>query len=310
MSLRRVVSFVLLEQAVIATDTVAQRTPLHAEKYRPQFHVTSSTDWLNDPNGLVYFDGEYHPFFQRVSGSNDGNTIVKSWGHAVSADLVHWTQLPDAISPDEHGSIWSGSTVVDWHDASGLGRDDKPPLIAFYTNATTPFDQQLAYSTDRGRTWTKDPTPILANLHGANRDPKVIWHEPTRRWVMALYLDEPGHYALFASSDLKMWGKPKDVTLEGDNGCPDFFPLALDGDASKTKWIFTGASARYVVGTFDGKAFTPETDSLVGEYGPNFYAAQTFSDEPTGRRVQIGWMRGGRNPGMPFNQQMSIARAT
>ena len=299
----------LLTIGAITTATAAARAddvPRYTEPLRPQFHFTSKTDWINDPNGLVFYDGEYHLFFQRVPGSNDGNTITKAWGHAVSTNLVHWTQLPDAISPDDQGSIWSGSAVVDWKNSSGFGKDGKPPLVAFYTNAKTPFDQRLAYSNDRGRTWTKVATPILANIHGQNRDPKVIWHGPTQRWVMALYLDEPSHYALFTSPDCKAWTKLQDVALEGDNECPDFFPLALDGDASKTKWIFTGASARYIVGTFDGKAFTPETDSLVGEHGPNFYAAQTFSDEPTGRRIQIGWMRDGRYPGMPFNQQMSF----
>lgn len=283
--------------------------PTYAEALRPQFHFTSKTDWINDPNGCVYFDGEYHLFFQRVPGSNDGNTATKSWGHAVSTDLVHWKQLDDAISPDESGSIWSGSAVVDWHNTSGFGKDGKPPLIALYTrmDEKNSSDQRLAYSTDRGRTWTKYDKSVLPHIHGINRDPKVIWHEPTQRWVMALYLDERHHFALFTSSDLKNWTTLQDVTLEGDDECPDFFPLALDGDPAKEKWIFTAANGRYVVGSFDGKRFTPETDVLIGDHGNgNFYAAQTWSDAPDGRRIQIAWLRDGKFEGMPFNQQLTF----
>jgi fructan beta-fructosidase len=296
----------LMLQATAQADSPA----LYAEKLRPQFHFTSTTDWINDPNGVVFFEGEYHLFFQRVPGSNDGNTTTKSWGHAVSTDLVHWKQSKDdALSPDEKGSIWSGSAVVDWNNTSGFGVDGKPPLVAAYTNAKAPFDQRLAYSTDRGRTWTKVAEPVLANIHANNRDPKLIWHEPTKRWVMALYLDRRSHFALFISPNLKTWTHLQDVTLEGDDECPDFFPLNLDGDPARTKWIFTGANGKYLVGNFDGNSFTPETDVLVGDHGNgNFYAPQTWSDVPEsdGRRIQIAWFRDGRFPGMPFNQQLSF----
>lgn len=292
--------------SVRADDAVAS----YAEKLRPQFHFSSSTDWINDPNGLVFYEGEYHLFFQRVPGSNDGNTITKSWGHAVSTDLVHWKQSPkDAISPDEAGSIWSGSAVVDWNNTSGFGVDGKPPLIALYTrmDEKNQSDQRLAYSTDRGRTWTKYDKSVLPHIHGINRDPKVIWHEPTKRWVMALYLDRRSHFTLFTSPNLKDWTHLQDVTLETDDECPDFFPLNLDGDAARQKWIYTGANGKYVVGSFDGNRFTPESDVLIGDHGNgNFYAAQTYSDAPDGRRIQIAWFRDGKFPGMPFNQQLSF----
>ncbi|MGC4033295.1 MAG: glycoside hydrolase family 32 protein [Tepidisphaeraceae bacterium] len=295
--------------ACLATLAVAaEPLPTYTEKYRPQFHFTAARDWLNDPNGLVYYEGEYHLFFQRRVGKllSDGNM---TWGHAVSTDLMHWRELPDAITPDEHGSIWSGSAVVDWNNTTGFGKDGKPPLVAMYTAAKDPFSQHLAYSTDKGRTWTKYVgNPVLPNIHGKNRDPKVIWHEPTKKWVMALYLDRRHEFAIFDSPDLKNWTKLQDVTLDGDDECPDFFPLPLDGDKSKIKWVFTGANARYVVGTFDGKTFTRETDVMPSEFGGSYYAAQTYSDTPDGRRIQIGWLRrdGVLPDNMPFNQQMSV----
>ena len=303
------ISPTLLAATLMIPIASAQNSPpLYTEKYRPQFHFTSDRDWLNDPNGMVYFDGEYHLYFQRRVGQlhSDGNM---TWGHAVSLDLVHWAQLPDAIKPDEHGSIWSGSAVVDWNNTSGFGKDGKPPLVAFYTAAKEPFHQRLVYSNDRGRSWTQyDGNPVIPYVNGKNRDPKVIWDKASKQWLLVLYLDRPNEFALYASPDLKSWKMLQTITMD-DNECPDFFPLPLDDDASKTMWVFTAADSRYLLGTFDGKHFTPTTDTLRCERGPNYYAAQTFSDTRDGRRIQIGWMRrDGEYPEMPFNQQMSFPR--
>jgi sucrose-6-phosphate hydrolase SacC (GH32 family) len=172
---------------------------------------------------------------------------------------MHWTELADALSPDENGSIWSGSAVVDWKNTTGFGKDGKPPLVAMYTRAKNPFAQCLAYSNDKGRTWTKfSGNPVLPYINGRNRDPKVIWYEPTKQWIMALHSDREHEFWLFSSPDMKSWTKLQDVTLDGDNECPDFFPLVVIpggtngiGD-QQTKWVFTAANARYVVGTFDG----------------------------------------------------------
>ena len=301
-------SFALLATLLMIPLAPAETPPTYAEKYRPQFHFTSDRDWLNDPNGMVYFDGEYHLYFQRRVGKlhSDGEM---TWGHAVSPDMVHWQQLPDAIKPDEHGSIWSGSAVVDWDNTSGFGTGGKPPFVAFYTAAKDPFHQRLVYSNDRGRTWTQYAgNPVIPYVHGKNRDPKVIWDKASKQWLLTLYLDRPNEFALYASPDLKSWRQLQTITLD-DNECPDFFPLPLDGDASQTRWVFTAADNRYVLGTFDGKQFTPTTDTLRCERGVSYYAAQTFSDTPDGRRTQIGWMRrDGEYPGMPFNQQMSFPR--
>lgn len=304
-------TFVALLTVVLMTPIAQSQTtqPLYAEKWRPQFHFTSDRDWLNDPNGMVYFDGEYHLFFQRRVGKlhSDGEM---TWGHAVSPDMVHWQQLPDAIRPDEHGSIWSGSAVVDWDNTSGLGQNGKPPLVAFYTAAKNPFHQRLVYSNDRGRTWAQyDGNPVIPFMYERTRDPKVIWDNASKQWVLVLYTDRPNEFALFASSNLKAWTKLQTLTLD-DNECPDFFPMPVDGDANHTLWVFTAADNRYLLGAFDGKQFTPLTDTLRCERGGSYYAAQTFSDTPDGRRTQIGWLRrDGEFPGnMPFNQQMAFPR--
>lgn len=287
---------------------------LYQETYRPQFHFTPKRNWTNDPNGLVFFKGEYHLFFQHnPEGINWGNM---TWGHAVSRDLVHWRQLDHAIHPDRLGTIFSGSAVVDWNNTAGFQTGDEKVLVAMYTSAGShaepkvPFTQSIAYSNDRGRTWTKyEGNPVLGHIVGNNRDPKVMWHEPTKRWVMALYLDK-NDFVLFSSPDLKEWTKLCDVPLPGSTECPDFFELPVDGDQSNKQWLFWGGNGTYWLGSFDGRKFTPEEGPFQSRWGANCYAAQTYADIPAsdGRRIQIAWMAGGKFPGMPFNQQMSFPR--
>ncbi len=279
---------------------------LYQEVYRPQFHFTAKKNWLNDPNGLVYYQGEYHLFFQHnPSGINWGNI---TWGHAVSSDMVQWKQLANAIEPDELGMIFSGSGVVDWDNTAGFQSGKQAAMVNIYTSAGKPFTQSIAYSNDRGRTWTKyEKNPVLGHIIGGNRDPKIIWHAPSKRWVMALYLDG-NDYALFSSSNLKQWERLCDIQLPGSSECPDIFELPVDGDKEKTKWVFWGANGNYIMGTFDGRIFRRESEVLRSDWGANFYAAQTWSAVPNsdGRRLQIAWMRDGKYPGMPFNQQMSF----
>ena len=302
--------FVGMSLAVLNASALTRAADkAYDEKYRPQFHFSAARDWLNDPNGLVYYDGEYHLFFQRLPGRLESDGTAMAWGHAVSPDLVHWTQLTDAFTADATHNFWSGSAVVDWQNTSGFGSDGRPPMVAFYTNAKPPFAQHVAYSNDRGRTWTQFAgNPVVAHVNGQNRDPKVVWHAQSKQWVMAIYLDQPARYALYTSPNLTAWTPLQEVTLDFDGECPDFFPLNLDGDPAKQKWVFTGAGTHYVVGTFDGKTFARETDSTDADRGNGLYAAQTFSDIPAGdgRRVQIGWMRGPHYDGMPFSQNMSF----
>jgi fructan beta-fructosidase len=284
---------------------------LYEEKYRPQFHFTPRENWTNDPNGLVYYKGEYHLFFQHNPfGINWGNM---TWGHAISKDLIHWKQLPNAIEPDELGTIYSGSAVVDWNNTSGFQTGKENVLVAFYTSAgehapvERPYTQSIAYSNDRGRTWVKyKGNPVIEHIRGSNRDPKVIWHEPTKTWIMALYLDD-NDFILLSSKNLKRWTRIQDIKLPGSSECPDFFPMAVDGDRNNIRWLFWGGNGRYLLGSFDGRRFRPETEPLESVIG-NYYAAQTYSDIPEsdGRRIQIAWMAKGKFPDMPFNQQMSI----
>ena len=216
---------------IIMTDEnpieAIKTAPLYSETYRPQFHFTAERNWLNDPNGLVYFGGEYHLFFQHnPEGTEWGNM---TWGHALSTDLLHWKQQPHALFPDTLGTMFSGSGVVDWNNTTGFRSPDAktPPLVMIYTAAGDtspaskgqPFTQCLAYSNDKGRTWTKyTGNPILKQIAGGNRDPKVVWYAPTNQWIMALYL-EKNEFAFFTSPNLKNWTLLHKMDVPGTDEC-------------------------------------------------------------------------------------------
>jgi sucrose-6-phosphate hydrolase SacC (GH32 family) len=285
---------------------------LYREPLRGQFHFSAKRGWNNDPNGLVLFKGEYHLFFQHNPyGWAWGNM---HWGHAVSRDLVHWQEVGDTLAPDEFGPMFSGSAVVDWKNTSGLGKPGEPPLVLIYTAAGNPTVQCIASSTD-GRHFTKYPgNPVLKQITGGNRDPKVMWHEPTKKWVMVLYVELPNRkhtVHFFTSPNLRDWTLAS--ITEGVAGsnylfeCPDFFELAVDGDGSQRKWVLFGANSEYAIGSFNGTHFAPEQTKLPGHRGKGFYAAQTFSDIPAedGRRILIGWFQT-ETKGMPFNQSMTV----
>jgi len=298
-----------LEQ-VTQSDTIPGTQNLYHEALRPQFHFSAQRGWLNDPNGLSFFNGEYHLFFQHSPFS--WGDAMKHWGQAVSRDLVHWQEVDEALYPDEFGAMWSGSGAVDWKNTSGFGKNGQEPLVLIYTAAGNPFTQCIAYSTD-GRNFTKYAgNPVIQNVTGGNRDPRVFWYAPTQHWVTALYVEKDGHHTIhfYTSPNLRDWTL-SGITQGGANGdnflyeCPDIFELPLDGDPNHKKWILTAANTEYAVGSFDGKQFTPETTKLPGERGRGFYAPQTFNDGPKGRRVQIGWMQTATG-GMPFNQSMSL----
>ncbi len=294
-------------------ESVPNAENLYTERLRPQYHFSSQRGWHNDPNGLMYYDGEYHLFYQHNPyGWSHGNM---HWGHAVSTDLVHWRELDEALYPDHLGTCFSGSGVVDELDTAGLQAGKDKALVCIYTSAggrtpasaDKPFAQSIAYSTDRGRSWTKHlGNPVLEHIVAENRDPKVIWHEGTRQWIMALFL-EGNEYALFSSPDLKSWARRQAITLLGASECPDLFPLTVDGDPANQRWVFWGANGTYLVGTFDGERFEAEQEAQRYDWGGDSYAAQTWSGIPVtdGRCIQTAWLRVDL-PGMPFNQCMTF----
>ncbi len=298
---------------IYQSDSPNGQETFYKESLRPKFHFTSQRGWLNDPNGLVWYAGEWHLFYQHNPYGFNWNNMT--WGHAVSPDLVHWKELGDALHPDEWGPMFSGSAVVDKNNTLGV-KGPEETLVAIYTSAGgvgfrtrhLQHSQSIAYSTDKGRTWVKyAKNPVIPTITKYNRDPKVIWHEPSRKWVMALYLDKQ-EYILCTSSDLKNWTEVDRFVLEGADECPDFFDMPVQGNLSKSKWVFTGANSTYLVGDFDGKHFVPQTKPLRMDNGTNYYAVQTYSNAPDNRRIQVAWMNGSVFHGMPFNQQMSFPR--
>ena len=282
--------------------------PLYHEDLRPQFHFTArywndkrlnpvehQEGWINDLNGLIYYDGEYHLFAQRWA---------TCWLHAVSKDLVHWTELEPAFWEESLGSgVQSGTCVIDYHNTSGLGKDPKhPPMVAFWSR----FDnrsQCLCYSLDHGRTWTRyEKNPFMEK---PERDPKVFWYEPGKHWVMIMYGE--GAYHILNSPNLLDWTDTHHPIPDSFE-CPDFFELPIDGDKTNKKWVLIQGSGHYSIGTFDGKEFKEETPRLTCDLGPNFYATQSWANTETGdgRRIQAAWMRGSKFPNMPFSQQVSF----
>jgi len=288
-----------LEMAGLS-DEIRGSESLYQEKYRPQVHFTSRRGWNNDSNGLVFYKGEWHLYYQHNPyGVQWGNM---HWGHAVSKDLVHWEELPIALYPRRFGDwCFSGSAVVDVNNTSGFRHGAEGLIVAAYTS--TGRGECIAYSVDRGRTFTDFAGNPVVRHQG--RDPKVIWYGPGRHWVMALYDEADGKKAIafYTSADLKKWEFAS--RIDGFYECPEIFELPVDGDADNRKWVLHAADGDYRVGTFDGRTFTPESPKLRYSYGNCFYASQTYNNVPAkdGRRIQIAWGRV-EMPQMPFNQMM------
>jgi fructan beta-fructosidase len=273
--------------AVEQADEIRGAEDLYRERLRPQVHFTTRRGWINDPNGLVYHAGEWHLFYQHNPYSTRWDNM--HWGHAVSRDLVRWQELPVALYPDALGPCFSGSAVVDRDNTAGFQTGAEPPMVCIYTAAGSPVVQCLAYSLDRGRSWSKHAgNPVLPHIVGANRDPKVIWYRPGRCWIMALFLDG-NDFGLFSSPDLKRWERLCTVTIPGSSECPEFFEIPVVGRPGETRWVFYGGNGLHLLGRFDGQTFTAEAGPLPLHHGNCFYASQTFNDAPDGRRVVIGW---------------------
>jgi fructan beta-fructosidase len=292
-------------------DTSAQ----YAEQYRPQVHFSPPFGWMNDPNGMVFFEGEYHLFYQYYPDSTVWGPM--HWGHAISTDLMHWENLPIALYPDSLGFIFSGSAVVDLNNTSGFGKDGKPAMVAIFTlhnmkgqkaGKKDIESQGIAYSTDKGRTWTKyENNPVLKSPGTPDfRDPKVSWNDATKKWVMTLAVGD--HICFYSSPNLKEWALESEFGKGiGAHGgvweCPDLFQLPVNGKSDQKKWVLIvninpggpngGSATQYFVGEFDGHKFVNEsTANQWVDQGKDNYATVTFSNIPEtdGRRISIGWM--------------------
>ncbi|ALV41255.1 glycosyl hydrolase family 32 [Pseudarthrobacter sulfonivorans] len=337
-------------------DARPETDPAGTPHLRPALHYTARDTWLNDPNGLVFHRGMYHLYYQNNPYGNVWGNM--SWGHAMSTDLVHWTEQPVAIACDDSEDIYSGSIVVDHANSSGFGSAENPPLVAIYTSAFkpgTPHEgtqaQSLAYSNDAGMTWTKFAgNPVLTRGSANFRDPKVFSYPGPDGlcWVMAAVEAGEQKVVFYRSANLRDWELASEFgpanAAGGEWECPDLFPLPVDGDPDRTKWVLVvninpgavagGSGGQYFVGDFDGFTFTPDPSSLLDspvygtsgagaeagrlrecrwlDWGRDYYAAVSFSNVPDGRRLMIGWLSNwdyaNSLPTFPWRSGMSLVR--
>jgi fructan beta-fructosidase len=306
------------------------------QPFRPQYHFSPRQNWTNDPNGLVFFDGEYHLFFQYNPFGDEWGHM--SWGHAVSRDLLHWQELPVALREENGVMIFTGSTVIDERNTSGFCTGGRPCMVAIYTGHTPARvrkpaleTQNVAFSNDHGRTWTKYAGNPVLNLHLSNfRDPDVFWSNLSKKWIMAVSLPNDHRIRFYGSPDLKSWQKLSDFGPAGATGgqweCPNMFELPLDGDPRNTRWILKvglnpggvagGSGEQYFVGRFDGANFineNPPSTTLWTDYGKDCYCALTFNHLPSSSApVMMGWMDNwqyaAKLPTAPWRGQMTIPR--
>lgn len=322
MSAKAIITYLSLGILPILSAEAQQAVPnaKYDEPHRLQYHFSPPKGWMNDPNGMVYYQGEYHLFYQHYPDKSVWGPM--HWGHAISKNLTHWKNLPIGLYPDSLGYIFSGSAVVDWKNTSGFGKNNKPPLVAMFTYhnpvgeraGTTDFQTQgIAYSNDNGRTWTKyAQNPVIKNPGIRDfRDPKVTWDEQHQQWLVTLAVQD--HAEIWTSKNLKDWHRASSFGKEwGNHGgvweCPDFFQLSTP---EGKKWVLIvninpgapngGSGTQYFLGDFDGKNFILDesikpyiknNQGLWMDYGRDNYAGVTWSDVPQkdGRRILIGWM--------------------
>jgi fructan beta-fructosidase len=309
---------------------------LSSEPFRPQYHFSPARNWTNDPNGLVYFEHEYHLFFQyNPFGDQWGHM---SWGHAVSRDLVRWQELPVALRKENGVMIFTGSVVIDERNTSGFCANGKPCMVAIYTGHTPAQNgkpalqtQNIAFSNDRGRTWTKYASNPVLNLNLANfRDPSVFWSSKSKQWIMVVALPNDHRVAIYGSPDLKHWSQLSDFGPAGGTGgqweCPSLFELPVDADLHNARWILKiglnpgalqgGSGEKYFIGRFDGAKFVndnPPSTTLWTDYGKDCYCALVFNHIPASRpQLMLGWMDNwqyaSKLPTSPWRGQMTTPR--
>ncbi|MBB5647203.1 glycoside hydrolase family 32 protein [Pedobacter cryoconitis] len=304
MKIRYILPLLFLSFAIISVQSLAQS--VQQEKYRPQFHFSPKAHWMNDPNGMVYYNGIYHLFFQYYPNGTTWGPM--HWGHATTADFLNWEEKPIALYPDSLGMIFSGSVVVDQHNTAGFGEN---AFVAIFTHHNQKLEdaktglhqyQSIAYSNDEGKNWTKyQGNPVLPNPGISDfRDPKVMWYEAGKKWIMTLATKD--RITFYSSGNLKNWKRESDfgANLGAHGGvweCPDLFPLVHNG---KTVWVLLvsinpggpngGSATQYFTGNFDGNKFTADSKAEKWvDYGTDNYAGVTWSN--TGKRkIFIGWM--------------------
>jgi len=284
--------------SIVQSNGIVGATNLYSESLRPQVHYSGRRGLINDVNGMIYDHGQYNLYYQHNPYNLDfsANGAERNWGHAVSTDMVHWQELPEAIYPHAYGDwVWSGSAVIDSANTGGFKTGTNDVIVAsFYSTAR---GQCIAYSNDGGLTFTDYTNNPVVNVTG--RDPHMLWYAPSNYWVMAVYDSNLGGIDFFSTPDFHAWTYRSGIT--GFTECPDIFQLPVDGNTNNLLWEINGGSAAYMLGNFNGAVFTPTTAMLPGNLGSGFYASQTFTVMPAGdtRRVRMGWAQVNM-PGMPF----------
>ena len=324
-------SISISSKATIQTDS----NQYYKEPYRPQFHFSPEKKWMNDPNGMLYYKGTYHLFYQYYP--KDIVWGPMHWGHATSADLILWQHQKIALYPDDLGYIFSGSAVMDTYNTSGLGTKENPPMIAVFTYHNMEFEkagkinmqsQGLAYSLDEGKTWTKyNANPIINNTNLRDfRDPKVFWNEENNYWNLVLVAGD--HAQIYSSKNLIHWKLESEFgqNLGAHGGvweCPDLFKIKVNG-TQEEKWVLIvsinpgapngGSATQYFIGNFDGKTFTTGQKATKWiDYGTDNYAGVTYNDAPNGERIFLGWMSnwnyGTKTPTTNWRSAMTLPRS-
>jgi len=272
------------EVEIVYSEADTMNLPnLYKEPYRPQVHFTTKNGWLNDPNALIYVNGEYHMFYQHNPCESKWNNM--HWAHAVSPDLIHWTELGIALGPDKYGEIFSGNAFIDKDNLLGHKVGDEDAVLLYYTG-TSPLAQYLAYSNDGMKTFHKYGEPVVPKILNTSTDPQVIFCDEWNTYIMSLYL-ENDMFGILRSDDLLNWELVQRIQLPGDKECPDLFPMVADD--GKRKWVLIGARNRYLVGDFTSDGFVPTQEVLSFSHSSSAYAGHTFCELPNNRKVRLDW---------------------
>jgi levanase/fructan beta-fructosidase len=310
----------------ITLQTFGQNAAKPTPQWRPLYHFSPPTNWTNDPNGLIFLNGEFNLYYQHNPFENKWGHM--SWGHATSRDLVTWENfpvaIPEVVTKDTTTWIYSGSAVLDKNNTSGFGINGKAPIVAIFT-ADQPKQKKesqfIAYSNDGGlnyKLYAHNPV-IDLNMHDF-RDPNVFWYEPTKQWIMTVAMVDEHMVRIYCSKNLKEWTKLSDFGPAGYTKnqweCPSLLPLIVDNDPSNVKWVLfvsaggsNGPLMQYYVGDFDGISFknsNPDDQILMVDYGDAFYAAIAWRDAPQNKKILLGWLQNGKPETSPWKGQMAI----